>query len=161
MIEMDDKQVRKDRLRYTRDSLSSTLTYLAILFNVFFFVCIYKKDVGTYYYNILIGISVVYNLIFMMAAFLCSEGVKNYKKGYGWVLILLGIGQIVRIFILPWRAFHATVTLAGVEMRVMETPQFTKLVIYALLSAACAIIAGAVSLIKTKILNDYEKSLEK
>ena len=36
MIEMDDKLVKKDRLRYTKNSLSASLTYLAILLDVFF-----------------------------------------------------------------------------------------------------------------------------
>ena len=37
---------------------------------------------GNYYYTILVGASILYNLVFMLAAFLSSEGVKNYKIGY-------------------------------------------------------------------------------
>ena len=77
----DDRIVKRDRMRYTKNTLSSTLALLGIVFDVLYFVSIYQSDVGTYYYNILIGASVLYNLIFMLMAFLSSEGVKNYKPG--------------------------------------------------------------------------------
>ena len=160
MTEMTDKQIRKDRLRFTKNSFSATLTYLSILFDVLYFICIYKSDVGNYYYNYLIGVSIVYNLLFMLAAFLCSEGVKNYKEGYGWVLIALGIGQIVRIFILPLSAYEATITLAGVETDVMGDAQFLRLVIYLLCSAAAAFIGGIAAVTKTRMLRAYEASLK-
>ena len=86
---MTDKSIATDRMRYTKNTASSRLALLAIVFNVFFFVSIYKSDVGTYYYTILIGASIIYNLVFMLAAFLASEGVKNYKRGYSWLLIAL------------------------------------------------------------------------
>ena len=43
----DAKQVRLDRMRYAKNALSSRLTYLAILFNVLYFVSIYESDVGS------------------------------------------------------------------------------------------------------------------
>ena len=97
----EERTIKLDRLRYTKNTASSRLVYLAILLDVFFFVSIYKSDVGSYYYNILIGASILYNLIFMLAAFLASEGVKNYKKGYTWLLMALGAIQVARIFIIP------------------------------------------------------------
>ena len=107
----DEKTVRLDRMRYTKNTLSSGLALLSILFNVFFFVSIYESNVGSWYYRILIGGSILYNLIFMLAAFLCSEGVKNYKIAYSWVMIVLGVIQILRIFIYPVQAHAATVTI--------------------------------------------------
>ena len=70
----ENRLIRLDRMRYTKNSLSSSLTYLAILFDVLYFVSIYESDVGNWYYNHVIGISVVYNLLFMLIAFLSSEG---------------------------------------------------------------------------------------
>lgn len=54
----DEKTIRLDRMRYTKNTLSSGLALLAILFNVFFFISIYESDVGNYYYNILMSIEV-------------------------------------------------------------------------------------------------------
>ena len=73
----NDAVIKKDRLRFTKNKLSANLSLLAIVFNAFYFVSIYKSDVGNYYYKLIIGISVVYNLLFMLAAFLSSEGVKS------------------------------------------------------------------------------------
>ena len=91
------RQIELDRMRYTKHTLSSRLALLAIVFNVLFFVSIYASDVGSWYYTILIGASIVYNLVFMLMAFLASEGVKNYKQSYAWLLLAIGAGQIVRI----------------------------------------------------------------
>ena len=77
MTSKNDALVKKDRLRFTKNKLSSSLTLLAIVFNALYFVCIYKSDVGSYYYQYMMGISVVYNLLFMLIAFLASEGVKS------------------------------------------------------------------------------------
>ena len=97
----DDKQVRLDRMRYTKNTLASGLALLSILFDVFFFISIYESNVGSWYYNVLMGASILYNLIFLLAAFLSSEGIKNYKISYSYLMIALGIGQIIRIFIYP------------------------------------------------------------
>ena len=110
----EERAIQRDRMRFIKNSRASGLALLGILFNVFYFVSIYKSDVSTWYYTILIGASIVYNLVFMLAVFLSSEGVKNYKKNYSYLLILLGVLQIVRIFIIPMRA-HTSFTLIGGE----------------------------------------------
>ena len=97
----EEQMIRRDRMRVKKNKLSAYLTLLAIFLDVLYFVNIYQNDAGSYYHSFLIGISIVYNLVFMLAAFLSEEGVKSYKKTYSIPLIILGIGQIVRIFILP------------------------------------------------------------
>ena len=107
----DVNLIKKDRMRFTKNTLSSTLCYIAILFNVLYFASIYSTDVGNYYYNIHIGMSVVYNLLFLLFTFLCSEGVKNYSKGYSIFLLAIGAMQIVRIFEIPMKAHNTIVSL--------------------------------------------------
>ena len=166
MTNLDDqKQVQLDRMRFTKNLLGSRLVYLAILFNVLYFVSVYESDVGNWYYQALIGVSVVYNLVFMLVAFLSSEGVKNYKTGYGYVLLGLGAGQIARIFILPLMA-HSAITKRSdpvlkkvVEVPVMETPQFILVIVLLCLSAACCLIAGAAAVQRSHRLNAYNASL--
>ena len=104
----DVNLIKKDRMRFTKNTLSSTLCYLAILFNVLYFANVYSTDVGNYYYSIKIGMSVVYNLLFLLFTFLCSEGVKNYSKVYSIVLLCIGAMQVVRIFDIPMKA-HSTI----------------------------------------------------
>lgn len=156
----EEKTIRLDRMRYAKNTLSANLCYLAILFDVFFFISIYKSDVGSYYYNILIGASILYNLVFMLMAFLSSEGIKNYKVSYSYLLAALGIIQIIRIFIIPMRAHGATVTIQEQAVQVMSDGQFFRVTLYLCLSAACLLGAAVVGYTRGKALADYEASLE-
>ena len=151
----DDKLTRLDRMRYTKNTLASGLALLAILFDVFFFISIYESNVGSWYYNILMGASILYNLIFLLAAFLCSEGIKNYKISYAYVMIVLGIIQLVRIFIYPVTAHNSTVIIQEQAVTVMETPQFIRCIIYLAGSAACLIVAAAINQRKAAALKKH------
>ncbi|MBR5287207.1 MAG: hypothetical protein IKU34_01285 [Clostridia bacterium] len=158
---MDEmKRVRLDRMRYTKNSLSSNLALLSIVFNVLYFVSVYESDVGSWYYSLLIGVSIVYNLLFMLMAFLSSEGVKNYRIGYAWFLLALGAGQIARIFILPASAYAATVTIKKITYPVMQTQQFVLVVLWLCLSAACCFGAGVIGVRRSRMLSTYLASLD-
>lgn len=155
----DDKQVRLDRMRYTKNTLASGLALLSILFDVFFFISIYESNVGSWYYNVLMGASILYNLIFLLAAFLSSEGIKNYKISYSYLMIALGVGQIIRIFIYPVRAHGASVTIQEQAVTVMENPQFIRCVLYLVISAACLFVGAFVGMTRSKQLKAHLQSL--
>ena len=161
MTPNNDALIKKDRLRYTKNKLSANLTLLAIVFNALYFVSIYKSDVGSYYYKLIIGVSIVYNLLFMLFAFLSSEGVKSYKLGYSFLLAALGGGQIIRIFILPLSARSATIMLDGAERVVMGGGQFARICVYLIASAALCIAAGVIAFIKTRTLTAYQAELDR
>lgn len=156
---MNEQSIRLDRMRFTKNTTSSRLALLAIVFNVFYFVSVYKTNVD-FYYNILMGASILYNLVFMLAAFLASEGVKNYKEGYSFLLCALGIIQIVRIFILPVRAHATTLTVGGTELLAMSNGQFVRVVIYLVASAVCLFAAAVVNLKKSRALKAHVAGLE-
>lgn len=161
----EQKSIQLDRMRYTKNTLSSRLVYLAILFDVFYFVSIYGSDVGTWYYSWLIGVSIVYNLVFMLLSFLASEGVKNYKLGYGYLLLAEGAGQIIRIFILPAMAHAAIIKRSDpvlkqtVEGPVMETSQYVTVIVFLCLSALCCVAAGGAAIVRSRKLAAYNASL--
>ena len=152
----DDRTTQIDRMRYTKNTASSRLALLAIVFDVLFFISLYKSDVDTYYYTILIGASIVYNLIFLLAAFLCSEGVKNYQVSYSWAMMVLGAGQILRIFIIPMDAHKTLVNNAPV----MGDAQFTRIVIYLTLSAVALFAGAVINLQKSRALSAHLASLK-
>ena len=110
-------------------------------------------------YTIMIGASIVYNLVFMLAAFLSSEGVKTYSEKYCYVLIFLGIMQFVRIFIIPLRASKAIVNVAKVEQVVMGSGQFAKCVIYLCISGVCCLLAAGVGIVRSRTLKAYLATL--
>ena len=154
---MNEEQIiRRDRMRFKNNKTSANLTLLAILLDVLYFVNIYQNDADTYYYQYMIGISIIYNLVFMLAAFLSEEGVKNYKKNYSIPLVILGVIQIIRIFILPMDA-HNTILDSGVLA--MGDGQFTYLVILLIASAICLLIAAVVNIIKCRALASHMKML--
>ncbi len=156
----EEKIIKLDRLRYTKNTTSSRLALLAIVFNVLYFVSIYQSDVGTYYYTMQIGASVLYNLIFMLMAFLSSEGVKNYKRPYSWLLLALGVGQIVRVFILPLQAHAAEIKVKRDMVAVMSDGQFAWCVICLGLSALCCVGSAVVNVIKSRQLESHVASLD-
>ena len=160
MTMTDDREIKLDRMRYVKNTESSRLCYLAILLDVLYFVSVYKSDVGSWYYQILIGASIVYNLLFLLMAFLASEGVKNYQLNYSWLLYGLGAGQILRIFILPLHAHQAVVKIGGTDTVVMQDPQFIRVVIYLLVSAVCLLVAALINQRKCMKLSNHLKTLE-
>ena len=154
---MNDRELRLDRMRYVKNTASSRLCYLAILLDVLYFVSIYKSDVGSWYYQILVGASIVYNLLFMLMTFLASEGVKNYQTGYSWLLYGLSLGQAARIFLLPLQAHAATVKIGGAETPVMGDAQFIRTVLYLAAGALCLCAAGVINQRKSASLAAHER----
>ncbi len=153
----DVKTIKKDRLRYTKNKLSANLVYLGILFDVLYFVSIYSSDVNNYYYTITIGLSVLYNLVFLLSAFLSSEGVKNYKLGYSYFIIGIGAMQFLRILGIPRMAHSALTKLNGVETTVMDNKQFAYVVLCLVASGVLCIVSGIISAYKTNMLTSYMK----
>lgn len=188
---MMNESTKKDLLRYKKNSAAAILTYFAIIFDVLFFASLYSSDYGTstnidmnvVFYKWLIGISVVYNLLFLLAGFLCSEGIKNYKKGYSYVLIVMGVLQVARIFIIPTIAafgsvermfevgifsnFNFSDTQApiiegiGLKAPIINEFKFYYMCCCLLASAALCIIAGVNSFIKSTTLQNYMAELKK
>lgn len=157
----NDRFLTRDRMRFTRNSTSAILAYVSILFNVFYYVYLYNFDVGNYYYNAITGVSIVYNLLFLLFAFLSSEGVKNYSNKFALVLMVLGALQIVRIFYIPLNAYRATITIAGETVRVMSDKEFVTIVIFLCISSVAAIVSGIVGIVKTSMLRSHERRLAK
>lgn len=136
----EESRIQQDRMRFTKNTISSRLVILAIVLNVLFFVSIYKVN-DSAYYTWWIGISIVYNLLFMLIAFLCSEGVKNYNRNYSILLMILALGQIVRIWIYPAKMHD-----------IMPASQHTRVIVYLALSAACLLAGAVINLIKSRTL---------
>ncbi len=148
----DENAVRIERMHYTKNRLSAGLALLSVLFDALYFINIYESDVGSWYYSILMGASILYNLIFLLTGFLSSEGVKNDRIAFAYIMIALGLGQILRIFIYPVRACTATVTIGDKVVTVMGRGQFTFCVLWLLLSAACMFAGAAVSINRCRLL---------
>ena len=156
----EEKLIQRDRMRFVKNTMCANLCYLGLLFDVFYFVLLYRSDVGTYYYTIQIGASIVYNLLFLLIVFLSSEEVKNYNKTYSFILLAVGAMQIVRIFVIPMSAHAATVIMDGAEVPVMQDFQFMRCAIYLAVSAACLIVSAVINIIRCNTLEAHNQYLE-
>lgn len=156
----EELTIKRDRMRFTKDKLSANLVIMAIVFDCLYFVSIYQSDVGSYYYTWVIGASIVYNLLFLLTAFLASEGVKNRKTGYTGLLIGIGVMQFVRIFYLPAKAHASVVVVSGTELPAMGNGQYIYVVACLAVSAVCCIVAAVTSHTNNKNLAAHMKSIE-
>lgn len=161
MMEQNDRYVKLDRMRYTKDSFSSNMALLGIVFNVLYFISIYKSDVSNYYYTWMIGASVIYNLLFLLTAFLASQGVKNRKYDYWLVLYLIGLMQIIRILYLPTKAHTTMVTVSGVERLVMRDGQYLFVTCCLIASAVCCVLGAVCSCRNCVLLDRHMSRIEK
>ena len=151
--------VKKDRLRFTKNKLSSTLAILAIVFDALYFISLYSSDVGKYFYTYIIGASVVYNLLFLLCTFLSSEGLKSYKLSYAVLLIVVGALQMVRIFYIPLNAVLTEVAVGSEIVRAMGIGQFIYVTCCLSLSSFACIAGGVIGIIKTLTLQNYKKQI--
>lgn len=148
-----DQNIKLERLQYTKNRIPALLTYLGIIFNVVYYIGIYKIN-NVFFYKFIIFISVILNLLFLLFGFLSSEGIKSYKKPYVFVLLGLGVLQFVRIFIFPIQALN-TPLVEGSSETVINAAKFARFVIYLSISGASMISAGLLGLYK---INQLEKS---
>lgn len=159
----DKKKMRLDRMRYTKNTLCSNMALLAIVANVLYFVIMYKIN-NKAMYELMMGVSVITNLLFLLFVFLCSEGVKNYNVNYAIMMIAIGAVEIVRIFIWPVK-LHNTETRIFVDGQpvmttVLTDSQFVWVIILLVTAAVLLIVGGVIGVIRGKQLSAYNKSLK-
>ena len=88
-----------ERMKYQKDTRSSALCLLGIAFNVYYFISVFRNDAVVP--DVFMGVDVLTNIIFMMLAFLVSEKLKVYAKGWNGLALMLGLAELARIFVLP------------------------------------------------------------
>lgn len=158
---MDSKKiVQDDILRYKKNKLASTLTLLGLVFTALYFMLLYSVN-NSFFYSITLGFSVIVTLVLLLAAFLASESIKNYRKTYCIVLLVLAVINIVRIFYYPLKGLQADAFKDSVYFwtKMSSGGIFTMLLIYLLASAACYIAAAVVGYLYAVRLEKHEKGV--
>ena len=157
--------IKDDVQRYRKNKLASLLAILGLVMCCAYFAVLYAQvNNNNYYYKWPIALDVIYNLFFLLFAFLFSEQVKNYNRRLFWLQMVLGVMQIVRIFWLPLAGVTETAypALADVEFtgRVLSPATFVFLVVFLAASGACIIASGIIGFIRAKSLENFNKKLE-
>lgn len=158
---MDSKRiVQDDILRYKKNKLASTFTLLGLVFTVLYFALLYSVN-RSFFYTIYMGFSVIVTLVLLLVAFLSSESIKNYRKGYCITLLVLAAINILRIFYYPLKGLQANAFDGAVYFWTEMTNGgiFAFLVIYLVASAACYIVAAVFGYIYAVRLEKHEKAI--
>lgn len=153
--------LEKDIMLYKTNKWPRMLALLSLVFNCLYFMLLYAQNDQSYY-TIKIGVSVILTLIVLLTVFLSSESIKNYSKGYCYVVVVIAAFQILRIFGYPLSGLKNNVLTAGYFGYYPTTSEveFAILVIYLVLSAACLIASGVGGWIMADRLQAYKKKVE-
>lgn len=157
--------IKDDIQRYRKNKLASMLAILSIVFCCAYFIVLYAQvKNNNYYYKWPIALDVIYNLIFMLFAFLFSEQIKNYDRKMFWAQMLFGVMQIVRIFWLPLAGVTETAYSAMTGMpftgKVLSSGAFICMVIFLAASGASLVAAGVIGFIRSGNLESFSKKVE-
>lgn len=155
------KVVQDDILRYKKNKLASMLALLGLAFTALYFALLYSVNNG-YFYTVSMGLSVIVTLVLLLTAFLCSESIKNYRKGYCITLLVLAAINIGRIFYYPMQGLKANAFDGAIYFwtEMSNGGIFTMLVIYLVASAACYVGSAVVGYIYAVRLENHTKAVE-
>ncbi len=146
------KIVRDDIMRYKKNKLGQWLCYGGLAFGCLYIMLLYAYNNSTFY-TVLMGASVLYTLVLLLASFLCAEGVKVYNKRYCIVLLILAVVEFARIFIYPniaWRDQAFWITLNKTQVgkdyfgAILSQPAARSILIVYLVLSTLFYIAAAV-----------------
>lgn len=162
------KIVRDDILRYKKNKLGQWLCYGGLAFGCLYIMLLYAFNNSTFY-TVLMGVSVLYTLVLLLASFLCAEGVKMYNKRYCIVLLILAAVEFARIFIYPniaWTNQAFWITLSKVQAGkdyfgiILDQPTArTILIVYLVLSTLFYVAAAVYSYFVCIRHESFEKKI--
>ncbi|MGN0817428.1 MAG: hypothetical protein ACI4L9_00525 [Candidatus Coproplasma sp.] len=153
--------VQDDILRYKKNKFASSFALLGLVFNCLYFMLFYSVST-TPLYKILLGGSVILNLLVLLGGFYASEGIKGYNKKFSYVLFVLAAIQIARIFIYPtigmandWLTgnYYFAIPMNSISNGVI-------FIVYLAASAACFIVSGVQGFIVANRLEVFQAKID-
>lgn len=157
----DQKLLESDIMRYKKNKWAQMLALLGLVFSCLYFTLLYAQR-GNTYKTIEIGVSVILTLVILLVIFLSSENVKNYRKKYSIVLLVVAAFQILRIFGYPLEGLRNQTLTSGYfgfyPTSEQSWVEFVILTVYLCASAGCLIASAVIGWIKAV---QYEKHLQK
>ncbi|MBQ4060918.1 MAG: hypothetical protein IJD46_02705 [Bacilli bacterium] len=167
-----EKDIHIDIMRYKANQSSFLLCVLAIVLNVAMFLLIYTET--NCVPNYLLGIDLIINVVFMLAAFLIAEKTKAYSTMGGVAAIILAAIEIGRIFFIPTMYYGShllyleAVEEAEATGQVLEYTgiiglghsQFTWCLVLMVGAAVSLLVAGIITIDKSDKLKAHLKRIE-
>ena len=161
--------VQSDILRYKKNKSAALLAILGIVFGVLYFLLTYALN-NNDFYNPYMGLSVIVTLLVLLVAFYSSESVKNYKKEFCIVLLVLAAVQILRIFYFPLQVANWSSRLLSAKAGDTEHAKYVVfyfggglapkvcsavMIVWLVLSAACFVASAVLGYITAERLEKH------
>lgn len=145
--------MKTELMRYRNDSLSYYLNLLGLCFNALFFMLLYsaKNIRANDMYGKFIGFDILFNIVYLLVAFLTAEKSKAYTLNWCWVSLALGVLQIPRL-LFPLEFYNAGQLDIGLCITLMS---------FIVISAVSFVLACVSSYVKSNKLDKYIKETEK
>lgn len=153
--------VQDDILVYRKNKLPANLALLALVFNILYFTLLYTIHTNQMY-TLLVGVSVIVNLLVLLFGFYASEGIKAYNKKICIMLLVLAVAQIVRIFIYPLQGLSDKWMQGNAYFGVIMTTASNGvlLMVYLAASAGCFIASAVTGFINCNRLEAHLAKVE-
>lgn len=137
-----------DRMRYQTNKSSFWLCIIAVIFNVASLINIYENK--TIEPDVYIGLDILINIVIMLVGFWGAEKTKTYKRYWSYILIVFGLIQILRIFVVPLKFF-----IVGQ----MTFKNFMLNVCFLVLSAVALFASAVICFIKSTVLKAHMETV--
>ena len=138
--------IKSDILRYTTNKWGFTFPILAIVLDVAMFLIIYTEKNCVPDFQL--GIDLLVNVIFLLAAFLLAEKMKVYNKQSAYLSFVVAAIQVLRILWIPLNYLLLGGLLAG---------QFIACCVLLVASGLCLVAGGIITIIKSNRLEKHLK----
>ena len=138
--------IKSDILRYTTNKWGFTFPILAIILDVAMFLIIYTEKNCVPDFQL--GIDLLVNVIFLLAAFLLAEKMKVYNKQSAYLSFVVAAIQVLRILWIPLNYLLLGGLLAG---------QFIACCVLLVTSGLCLVAGGIITIIKSNRLEKHLK----
>lgn len=181
---VDIENVRNEKLRYQKNSISYLLGLLGVLMSLFAgFV-----GLNTVYPKWIVTVKIGLNVIILLFGFASAENIKNYRKSAAYIFFAFAVIDVLRIFWYPvtmiskWRKYESLKYTDLPKAKLILSENFSKVVstnqdagrgwlpqsgtfrgifmmIFLIVSAVLFAFSGYIGLSKTNRLQKYLKSI--
>lgn len=150
---MKNKELNPEILRYRNNKFSFNACILAIVFQCIAFIFVYKSlFINAAFYT---GVDIIINILFLLFVFLASEKVKTYSVKWGYIIIFIGLINLIRIYTYIFSPFSGENIVGTVE----NSNVIISVISYCLVAVSLT-FGGIVAIIRGKKLNEFMKLLK-
>ncbi len=159
--QQEKHEIRKvEQMRYQNNGLGylfmmvSLIAFIIALFSSITFNSYLYQETNDYpkvLTDANLALDIAISIIVLLVGFLSAEKIKYYSKQYPYVIFVLAVINVIRIFTIPMSSLNSGNITIEYFLTAILLPQ--------LISIGLMIAAGVISLIKSTKLHDYLKTV--